>query len=56
MQQDIDVSEATIRRFRNALGEEGYNEILKELLRIGSRSVQLKKRLGIGDYRYDCTD
>ena len=29
MQQDIDVSETTIRRFRNALGEEGYNEILK---------------------------
>jgi transposase len=27
MQQDIDVSEATIRRFRNALGKEGYNKI-----------------------------
>ena len=44
MQQDIDVSEATIRRFRNALGEEGYNEILKELLRIGLKVGALKKK------------
>ena len=44
MQQDIDVSEATIRRFRNALGEEGYNEILKELLRIGVKVGALKKK------------
>ena len=28
LQKDLEVSEATIRRFRNALGEEGYNEIL----------------------------
>lgn len=44
IQQDIDVSEATIRRFRNALGEEGYNEILKELLRIGLKVGALKKK------------
>jgi len=44
-------------RFRNALGEEGYNEILKELLLIGLKVGALKKkRLGIGDYRYDCTN
>lgn len=44
LQQDLDVSEATIRRFRNALGEEGYNEILKELLRIGLKVGALKKK------------
>jgi IS5 family transposase len=44
MQQDIDVSEATIRRFRTALGEEGYNEILKELLRIGIKVGAVKKK------------
>ncbi len=44
MQQDTDVSEATIRRFRNALGEEGYKEILKELLRIGLKVGALKKK------------
>ena len=56
LQQDVDVSEVTIRRFRNDLGEDGYNEILKELLRIGLKVGALKKRLGIGDYRYDCSD
>jgi transposase, IS5 family len=44
LQQDLDVSEATIRRFRNDLGEEGYNEILKELLRIGLKVGALKKK------------
>lgn len=44
LQQDIDVSEATIRRFRSALGESGYNEILKELLRIGLKVGALKKK------------
>ena len=34
IKQDIDVSEVTIRRFRNDLGEEECNEILKELLRL----------------------
>jgi hypothetical protein len=50
------VSEATIRRFRNDLGEDWYNEIVKELLRIGVKVGALKKRFGIGDYRYDCSD
>jgi IS5 family transposase len=44
LQKDLDVSEATIRRFRNDLGEEGYNEILKELLRIGLKVGALKKK------------
>ena len=44
MQSEIEVSEATIRRFRNALGEKGYNEILKELLRIGLKVGALKKK------------
>ncbi len=47
VQQDVDVSEATIRRFRNILGEEGYNEILKELLRIGLKVGTLKKKTWI---------
>ena len=44
LQHDLDVSEATIRRFRNTLGEVGYNEILKELLRIGLKVGALKKK------------
>ena len=44
LQKDLEVSEATIRRFRNALGEAGYNEILKELLRIGLKVGALKKK------------
>jgi IS5 family transposase len=44
LQANLDVSEATIRRFRNALGEDGYNEILKELLRIGLKVGALKKK------------
>jgi IS5 family transposase len=44
LQANLDVSEATIRRFRNDLGEEGYNEILKELLRIGLKVGALQKK------------
>ena len=44
LQTNLDVSEATIRRFRNDLGEDGYNEILKELLRIGLKVGALKKK------------
>ncbi len=44
VQQDVDISEATIRRFRTVLGEDGYNEILKELLRIGLKVGALKKK------------
>jgi IS5 family transposase len=38
------VSESTIRRFRSAIGEAGYNEILKELLRVGIKVGALKKK------------
>ena len=44
LQQDVDVSESTIRRFRVVLGEEGYQEIMKELLRIGLKVGALKKK------------
>ena len=43
-QADLEVSETTIRRFRGVLGEAGYNEILKELLRIGLKVGALKKK------------
>ena len=44
LQTNLEVSEATIRRFRSTLGEAGYNEILKELLRIGLKVGALKKK------------
>ena len=44
LQANLEVAEATIRRFRSALGEAGYNEILKELLRIGLKVGALKKK------------
>lgn len=37
-------SEASIRRFRNLIGEDGYNEIMKELLRVGIKVGVLKKK------------
>ena len=39
-----EMSEATIRRFRNLIGENGYNEIMQELLRIGIKVGALKKK------------
>ena len=33
--KDPEISEATIRRFRNLIGENGYSAIIKELLRVG---------------------
>jgi IS5 family transposase len=42
--KDPEVSEASIRRFRNLIGENGYNEIMKELLRIGIKVGALKKK------------
>ena len=42
--KDPEVSEATIRRFRNLIGENGYYETMKELLRIGIKVVALKKK------------
>jgi transposase, IS5 family len=48
IEKDIGVSESCIRRFRQALGEVGYNEILKEITRIGAKvGVFKKKRLTI---------
>ncbi|WP_425362791.1 IS5 family transposase [Candidatus Tisiphia endosymbiont of Hybos culiciformis] len=44
LQKDAEISEASIRRFRAILGEEGYNEILKELTRIGCKVGVLKKK------------
>jgi transposase, IS5 family len=42
--KDPEMSEASIRRFRNLIGENGYNEIMKELLRIGIKVGALKKK------------
>lgn len=44
VEREVSVSEATIRRFRDVLGEAGYNEILKELLRVGLKVGALKKK------------
>ena len=44
------VSESSIRRFRNDLGESGYELILKELASVGLRVGAYKKRYGLGDY------
>lgn len=47
LQKDVEISESSIRRFRAILGEDGYNEILKELIRIGCKVGVVKKRLNI---------
>jgi len=44
IEQDIGVSESCVRRFRQLLGEAGYNEILKELARIGAKVGVFKKK------------
>jgi len=43
-EQDPGVSEASIRRFRGVLGEEGFTVILQELVRIGMKVGSLKKK------------
>ena len=43
-EKNCDVSEATIRRFRNLIGEGGLEEIMKELLRVGIKIGSLKKK------------
>lgn len=40
----LSVSESAIRRFRQELGEEGYNYILKELTKVGLRVGAYKKK------------
>ena len=42
--KEQEISEATIRRFRKLLGEDGYNEIMKELVRVGIKVGALKKK------------
>ncbi|WP_342271447.1 IS5 family transposase [Candidatus Tisiphia endosymbiont of Parasteatoda lunata] len=44
IETDIAMSETSIRRFRNLLGESGYNEILAELIRVGIRTNTIKKK------------
>ena len=41
----LSVSESVIRRFRQELGEEGHNLILKELIRVGLRIGAYKKKI-----------
>lgn len=38
------VSESVIRRFRQSLGEEGFNIILQELIRVGGKTGTYKKK------------
>ena len=46
MENDTLISEASIRRFRNdILGEDGYNKILKELIRVGGKGGVYKKKI-----------
>lgn len=40
----LSISESAIRRFRQELGEEGHNLILKELIRVGLRVGAYKKK------------
>ncbi len=44
LHKDAEISESSIRRFRAILGEDGYNEILKELIRIGCKVGVVKKK------------
>jgi len=43
----IKISEASIRRFRNILGDEGYNMILQELSSVGLKVGAYKKKIWI---------
>lgn len=44
-EKDIGVSESTIKRFRDTLGEAGYNEILRELIKVGGKVGVVKKKI-----------
>lgn len=46
LEQNVEVSEAGIRRFRKTLGEDGFNITLQELITIGGKIGLVKKRLG----------
>ncbi|MEI7669922.1 MAG: IS5 family transposase [Pseudomonadota bacterium] len=43
-EHDITISESSIRRFRNILGDEGYNMILQELAKVGLKVGAYKKK------------
>ena len=44
VEKEISVSESSIRRFRQMLGEEGLNEVMKELVRVGEKVGVIKKK------------
>jgi IS5 family transposase len=44
VESEASVSESAIRRFRQTLGEEGYNLILKELTKVGLKVGAYKKK------------
>lgn len=44
LEAEVGVSDSTIRRFRNLLGEVGYNLILEELIRVGGKVGVYKKK------------
>lgn len=45
LETNVAMSETSIRRFRNVLGEAGYNEILAELVRVGIKTNTIKKKI-----------
>ena len=47
MEQGLEMSESSVKRIRDTLGVDGYNEILKEMTRIGLKVGTIKKRLTI---------
>jgi transposase, IS5 family len=44
LEPEVSVSESTIRRFRDLLGEKGYSLILQELIRVGGKVGTYKKK------------
>lgn len=44
IEKNVNVSESSIRRFRQFLGEEGLNEILKEVIKVGIKTGSVKKK------------
>src|SRR6056297_1299846 len=44
LEQEVSISESSIRRFRQALGEEGLNAILREIIKVGINIGAVKKK------------
>ena len=44
IEKNVNVSASSIRRFRQFLGEEGLNEILKEVIKVGIKTGSVKKK------------